>query len=430
MSTPIKILQVEDQILLNGADITTLLSNLSTSLSTLSSTDASLQNQINGINLILQSDNINLDTVQELVDALETLQTSFSTLLVNDLTTGGTTKALTAQQGVVLKGLIDSLTAVVSGKANSSDVYTKTQSDANYEPKNSNIQSHISNTSNPHSVTKSQVGLGNVDNTSDADKPVSTAQAVAIGLKEDSSNKSTSTADSASTTKFPVWSVIVSYFDVTRIKTILGITTLSGSNTGDETTASIQSKRPLKTVNGNSLEGTGDISISGGGSDLTYYAKRLTAIQSTSGLGLTTLNGFGFTIPPGQSMTIFGVLIFTAAATTTGINYGINVLQETGANGNAVGSYSADVTLSSSPAATALQDGDVINVAQNSNVNYTILGTASTAGNNSAKFMAQITNLSTNGSTFVNFVFASEVAGSSVSVQINSVATALIGTSN
>src|SRR5690554_2788394 len=34
---------------------------------------------------------------------------------------------------------------------------------------------------NPHSVTKTEVGLGNVDNTSDADKPVSTAQREAIG---------------------------------------------------------------------------------------------------------------------------------------------------------------------------------------------------------------------------------------------------------
>lgn len=41
------------------------------------------------------------------------------------------------------------------------------------------IDSHIANTSNPHSVTKSQVGLGNVDNTSDINKPVSTAQAAA-----------------------------------------------------------------------------------------------------------------------------------------------------------------------------------------------------------------------------------------------------------
>lgn len=35
---------------------------------------------------------------------------------------------------------------------------------------------HTSNISNPHSVTKAQVGLGNVENTSDTNKPVSTAQ--------------------------------------------------------------------------------------------------------------------------------------------------------------------------------------------------------------------------------------------------------------
>ena len=42
------------------------------------------------------------------------------------------------------------------------------------------LNSHTSNTSNPHKVTKSQVGLGNVDNTSDINKPVSTAQKKAI----------------------------------------------------------------------------------------------------------------------------------------------------------------------------------------------------------------------------------------------------------
>jgi YD repeat-containing protein len=45
--------------------------------------------------------------------------------------------------------------------------------------------SHTSLTNNPHSTTKAHVGLGNCDNTSDANKPVSTAQATAIGLKAD-----------------------------------------------------------------------------------------------------------------------------------------------------------------------------------------------------------------------------------------------------
>ena len=45
------------------------------------------------------------------------------------------------------------------------------------------IDAHLANTSNPHSVNKTQVGLGNVDNTSDAAKPVSTATQTALDAK-------------------------------------------------------------------------------------------------------------------------------------------------------------------------------------------------------------------------------------------------------
>jgi hypothetical protein len=58
-----------------------------------------LQIQIDGINTLLTSNDVNLDTVQELVNAIKTVQISLSTILVNDLTTGGTTKALTAEMG-------------------------------------------------------------------------------------------------------------------------------------------------------------------------------------------------------------------------------------------------------------------------------------------------------------------------------------------
>lgn len=47
------------------------------------------------------------------------------------------------------------------------------------------LDNHVANTSNPHSVTASQVGLSNVDNTSDAGKPVSTATQTALDLKQD-----------------------------------------------------------------------------------------------------------------------------------------------------------------------------------------------------------------------------------------------------
>ena len=51
--------------------------------------------------------------------------------------------------------------------------------------KTSTVTAHTGNTSNPHKVTKAQVGLGSVDNTSDLNKPVSTATKTALDKKVD-----------------------------------------------------------------------------------------------------------------------------------------------------------------------------------------------------------------------------------------------------
>jgi len=51
------------------------------------------------------------------------------------------------------------------------------------------INQHVADTNNPHGVTKTQVGLSNVDNTSDANKPVSTAQALAIQVAMEQASK-------------------------------------------------------------------------------------------------------------------------------------------------------------------------------------------------------------------------------------------------
>lgn len=70
------------------------------------------------------------------------------------------------------KGEITRIEGLISDEA-----ATRAQADTTV---NAKVDSHIKNKSNPHAVTKAQVGLGNVNNTSDADKPVSTAQATAI----------------------------------------------------------------------------------------------------------------------------------------------------------------------------------------------------------------------------------------------------------
>jgi hypothetical protein len=47
------------------------------------------------------------------------------------------------------------------------------------------LSTHEADTNNPHSVTKAQVGLSNVDNTSDANKPISDATQTALDAKQD-----------------------------------------------------------------------------------------------------------------------------------------------------------------------------------------------------------------------------------------------------
>lgn len=56
------------------------------------------------------------------------------------------------------------------------------------------LAEHMENQNNPHGVTKAQVGLGNVNNTSDADKPISTATQAALNEVKEKAEKAESIA--------------------------------------------------------------------------------------------------------------------------------------------------------------------------------------------------------------------------------------------
>ena len=116
-------------------------------------------------------------------------------------------------------------------------------------------------TSSPASLTKSDVGLGNVDNTSDVNKPVSTATQTALNSKQS--------------------------------------TLVSGTN--------------IKTINGSSILGSGNISVSGGSSGYYVFgsnsssaynapgAERIItgwSLLTSSGSSVTT-DGMTFTVPAG-----------------------------------------------------------------------------------------------------------------------------------
>jgi hypothetical protein len=67
----------------------------------------------------------------------------------------------------------------------SKPISTAVQTALDAKAATSTLTSHTSDTSNPHAVTKAQVGLGSVDNTTDLAKPVSTATQTALDAKAD-----------------------------------------------------------------------------------------------------------------------------------------------------------------------------------------------------------------------------------------------------
>ena len=65
-------------------------------------------------------------------------------------------------------------------------ISNSTQAALGLKANEADLQSHVNDLANPHQVTKAQIGLDQVDNTSDADKPVSIAAQAALDLKANS----------------------------------------------------------------------------------------------------------------------------------------------------------------------------------------------------------------------------------------------------
>jgi hypothetical protein len=78
---------------------------------------------------------------------------------------------------------MDTLKELADAISKNSDIMSALQSAIGNKANVADLNTHTSDTSNPHGVTKEQVGLGNVDNTSDIDKPVSTATQEALDGK-------------------------------------------------------------------------------------------------------------------------------------------------------------------------------------------------------------------------------------------------------
>lgn len=178
--------------------------------------DSELQTQINGLSSAVATNQSNISGLRTDVGDLENQVTSNH----NDITAhiADTSNPHNVTKTQVGLGNVDNTSdankpvstaqqAALNLKADKSTTYSKTEVDDLLAPKLdsetaedtyatiTNLNAHISNTSNPHSVTKTQVGLGNVDNTSDLNKPVSTAQQAAINTAKQDVISGYTTAD-------------------------------------------------------------------------------------------------------------------------------------------------------------------------------------------------------------------------------------------
>ena len=153
----------------------------------------------------------------------------------------------------------------------------------------------------PTGIVKADVGLGNVDNTSDLNKPISTATQTALNGKQDVANISNNiTTDAASTTKYPSVSAIKTYVD----------------NKMPAITATDANK--VLTVNGTGTAATWQAPAAGGGSSGPTYQVYAPGGNSkffvkATGPGVTiALTGNNVTIVIPDGVTVSMIKIFSS----------------------------------------------------------------------------------------------------------------------
>ena len=88
---------------------------------------------------------------------------------------------------------MDTLKELADAIAQNSDIMSALQSAIGNKANEAELSGHISDTNNPHNVTKEQLDLENVDNTSDIDKPISTAIQEALNDKAPTNHASSAT---------------------------------------------------------------------------------------------------------------------------------------------------------------------------------------------------------------------------------------------
>lgn len=150
-------------------------------LSSLSSTVGTVSSTVSSLGTTVSKNTTDIATNKSSIGTLQTsVATKVSSATIKSFrisASGFLEYSLNGTTWITVQSLSSVSWGAIEGEiSNQEDLMTMFASKANA----SIVTSHTGNKNNPHEVTKSQVGLANVDNTADVDKPVSTAQQTAI----------------------------------------------------------------------------------------------------------------------------------------------------------------------------------------------------------------------------------------------------------
>lgn len=175
--------------------VTTAEGGLSSEISRATAAEAALGTRIDNVLSNVTPDS--LDSLTEVVTAFQAADSSLNGAITSLASSASSGLAAETSARETADSALDSrlttaegdITAIESAASTLAGRVTTAEGDidtlqSDLDTAEASLSSHTAATNNPHSVTKAQVGLGNVDNTSDANKPVSSATQSALDGKQ------------------------------------------------------------------------------------------------------------------------------------------------------------------------------------------------------------------------------------------------------